>query len=306
MGNGGDPYFLRVLHERNQAHPTRQPLFAKIEDLLSLPVVTCYTSFGYPVMLEDADAEMLEGVLQKMDLKKGLAIMICSPGGDGLAAERMINVCRSYSGTGKFVAIVAGKAKSAATMLCFGASKILMGPNSELGPIDPQLTIRERGRVKRFSVYNVIHSYETLFRAAVRTKGNLEPFLLQLENYDEREIEEMRSAMSLSADIAVRSLAKGMMRGQSERQIRRRIAAFLTPEQTKTHGRPIYREEALRCRLVADEMSPDLLDPVWELHVRTSGFVSSFAAKCIETKEYSFYASPPPDSQEEDADDETN
>jgi ClpP class serine protease len=257
------------------------------------------------VMLEDGDAEMLEGVLQKMDLTKGLALMICSPGGDGLAAERMINVCRSYSRTGEFVAIVPGKAKSAATMVCFGASKILMGPNSELGPIDPQLTTRERGEVKRFSVYNVIHSYETLFRAAVRTGGNLEPFLLQLENYDEREIEEMRSAMSLSADIAVRSLAKGMMRGRSERQIRRQIAGFLTPEQTKTHGRPIYRDEAIRSGLIADEIPAEILDPVWELHVRTSGFVSSFAAKCIETKEYSFYASPA-DSQQEGSNDEAN
>ena len=60
--------------------------------------------------------------------------MINSPGGSGLAAERMINVLRSYSGIGEYWAIVPAKAKSAATMVCLGASKILMGPASELGP----------------------------------------------------------------------------------------------------------------------------------------------------------------------------
>lgn len=76
-----------------------------------------------------------------MDLSKGLIIMINSPGGDGLAAERIINVCRSYSGTGEYQVIVPGKAKSAATMVCFGASAIYMSPTSELGPVDPQIVI---------------------------------------------------------------------------------------------------------------------------------------------------------------------
>ncbi|GAH14065.1 unnamed protein product, partial [marine sediment metagenome] len=44
-----------------------------------------------------------------MDLSKGLALIINSPGGSGLAAERIINVCRSYSGTEEFWAIVPNK-----------------------------------------------------------------------------------------------------------------------------------------------------------------------------------------------------
>lgn len=62
-------------------------------------------------------------------------------------------------------------------MICFGASKIIMGPTSELGPIDPQLTIAEGDEIKRFSVYNVVKSYEDLFSRAVKEKGNLQPYL---------------------------------------------------------------------------------------------------------------------------------
>ena len=235
----------QVQAEQAQGHPTRAHLFAPLEEHLGMPVVTFFTSFLYPVMIEDDDADMLESVLQELDLTNGLALCISSPGGDGLAAERIINVCRSYSKTGEYVTIVPGKAKSAATMVCFGGSKIQMGPTSELGPIDPQLAIGGR----RFSVFNIVESYEDLFRRAVKEKGNLEPYLQQLENYDEREIKELRSALALSDDIAVRALASGMMKGTDEAEIKQKIATFLSPQRTKVHGRAIYRDEARQCGL---------------------------------------------------------
>ena len=82
----------------------------------------------------------------------------------------------------EFWAIVPGKAKSAATMICFGASKILMGVSSELGPIDPQLTITdESGQEKRYSLFSIVKSYQSLFANALKAKGNLQPYLqLQL------------------------------------------------------------------------------------------------------------------------------
>ncbi len=77
-------------------------------------------------------------------------------------------------------------------MICFGASKIIMGTTSELGLIDPQLTTSENSVVRRFSVYNVVESYDDLFSMAVNEKGNLQPYLQQLANYDEREIKDQK------------------------------------------------------------------------------------------------------------------
>ncbi|MEW6185278.1 MAG: hypothetical protein AB1585_06000 [Thermodesulfobacteriota bacterium] len=286
------PVIQRVLTEQHQGHETRQIIFDQLEKELKRPVVSFFTSFRFPVMIEDADADMLEGVLQKLDLTKGLALFINSPGGDGLAAERIVNVCRSYSGTDEYWAIVPGKAKSAATMICFGASKIIMGPTSELGPIDPQLTIPEGNTVKRFSVYNVIESYDDLFLRAVNEKGNLQPYLQQLANYDEREIKEFRAAQSLAEDIAIRTLASGMMNGFSNDEIINKIKIFLTPERTKTHGRPIYREEAEQCGLQIE--SKDVKNRFWELiyelYIRTNNLVSTKSSKCIESKNLSFAA----------------
>jgi len=287
-----NPIIQQVMTEQNQGHETRQEIFRELERELKRPVVSYFTSFKYPVMIDDSDADILEGVLQKMDLSNGLAMIISSPGGDGLAAERIINICRSYSGTGEYWAIIPGKAKSAATMACFGASKILMGATSELGPIDPQLATVENDIVKRFSVYNIVKSYEQLFSKAVKEKGNLQPYLQQLANYDEREIEEFRAALSLSEDIAIRSLSSGMMNGEAQKNIKKKIEIFLTPKRTKTHGRPIYRDEAENCGLAIEKLSVKkrLWTKIYEMYIRSNNFVSTKAMKCIESKEHSFVA----------------
>ncbi len=233
------PVLGRVEEEQMQGHTTRQKLYRELEIELGRPIIAYFTSLARPSMVEDTDADVIEGVLQNMDLSKGFALFISSYGGYGEAAERIINVCRSASATGEFWAIVPGKAKSAATMVCFGASKIYMGASSELGPIDPQLTIIEEGRRKTFSVWNIVRSYEDLFDRAVNEQGNLEPYIQQLQRYDYREIKEFEAAIDLAEDIAIRSLKSGMMKGKTITAIKKQIEIFLTPQRAKSHGRPI-------------------------------------------------------------------
>lgn len=287
-----DPIFGQVMAEQNQIPATRTRVIKNLERILGRPVIVYFTSFNHPVMITDEDADMLEGLLQKMDLSNGLALVINSPGGSGLTAERIIRACRSYSGTDEYWAIVPNKAKSAATMVCFGASKILMGPTSELGPIDPQIKINTN---TLGSAYNVIKSYEDLFDRATKSKGRLEPYLQQLSNYNEKEIDHLRMIQSLSEDIAVKTLANGMMKGISEDDIRSKIQIFLTPEETKTHGRPIYRSDALKCGLKVEKLDAkdDLWKVIYELYIRMNNYVSGRVSKSIETKTYA-YAMPIP------------
>ena len=259
-----------IMEERLQGPGTRKSLYRDIENEIGLPVVAFFTSFVYPVTIEDSDADMLEGVLQKCNLSKGFALFLSSPGGSGLAAERIINICLSYSGTGDYISIVPGKAKSAATMISLGSSKIIMSNTSELGSIDPQIALEEDGRVKWWSVYNIVKSYRNLFEKAVREKGNLQPYLQQLSNYDEREIAHFEAAMALSGDIAIKTLKSGMLSTLSPSRITAKIKHFLTPEEVKVHGRPIYAEEAKRCGLTVEilNVKGDLWPLIYELYLR--------------------------------------
>jgi len=290
----GDPVYKKVREEQLQDHATRKALYEKIEKIIDRPVISLCTSFRYPVMLEDSDADMLEGVLRACDHKKGLALLISSPGGVGLTAERIITICRSYSATGEYSALVPAKAKSAATMICLGASEIIMGNTSELGPIDPQMSVLEDDRVKRFSLYNVVKSYETLFGKAVKEKGHLEPYLQQLSNYDEREISEFRTELSLAEDIAVRALQSGMLKTLPAKDIRKKISIFLIPEKrAKVHARPINAADALSCGLniKLKGVKDKLWDPLYELYIRLNNYVSiNSNAKIIECCDMSYSA----------------
>lgn len=288
----GNTVYQKILNERDQRHESRIELFKKIEKEIGKPLLTYYTSFVYPVMIEDADVDMIEDALNVMNLDNGLALMISSPGGIGLAAERLINVLRSYSGTGDFDVYVIGKAKSAATMVCFGAKTIYMCKTSELGPVDPQLTMKdpETGGAKRFSLVNIVKSYEDLFKRSVKEKGNIEPYLQQLAHYDEREIKEYRDAIDLSEDISIRSLKSGMLSNNKESTIKTKIKGFLSPNKTKSHGRPIYFEETKEAGLNVSsiDMRSKLWDYLFELHNRTEHYTKSKVSKCIEYKGDSF------------------
>ncbi len=58
-----EPVIQQVMTEQNQSHETRKRLFVELEKELKRPVVSFFTSFRFPVTIEDTDADMLEGVL---------------------------------------------------------------------------------------------------------------------------------------------------------------------------------------------------------------------------------------------------
>ena len=108
-GNSTPRTFQTVLQETNQAFELRQPLYRRLAELREGRVIIAFfAKFMDPnVHLQQQDADMVEEVLANSDCTKGISLILNAPGGDGLAAERMIRVCRSYSG-GDFETIVPG------------------------------------------------------------------------------------------------------------------------------------------------------------------------------------------------------
>jgi hypothetical protein len=283
----------QISHETGQYSETRKPLFLKLEKhFAGRAVVSFFTSFKYPVQLDDDDCDMLQSVLQQVDTSKGLVLLISSPGGDGIAAERIVNVCRAYSGTGSYEVVVPGKAKSAATIVCMGASKIWMAPPSELGPVDPQILVFEDNEPRFYSAHNLVKGYDDLFANAVASTGKLEPYVQQLQHYDIREINQYRSLITLSIEMSKKILGAGMMAGITPSEIEGKIKIFLEPGAgTYVHGRPIYRQEATDCGLNVGkiDVSDVLWKTVYELYARTEMFVSSTACKAVESKSEAFF-----------------
>lgn len=85
--------------ETTQDYGLRRPLIAKIEKHFECQVYTFFTSFVSSAQegICDNDAEMLENVLSAEHKGGPSLLIINSPGGQALAAERIVNVCRAYS-----------------------------------------------------------------------------------------------------------------------------------------------------------------------------------------------------------------
>lgn len=84
--------FQTVLQESNQAFELRQPLYQRLAELREgRAIISFFASFTDPsVHLVQPDADMVEEVLANSDCSKGISPLLNAPGGDGLAAERMI------------------------------------------------------------------------------------------------------------------------------------------------------------------------------------------------------------------------
>ena len=162
----------RILEEIHQGHTTRADLYRQIEKEIGPGhrVVAFFTSFFWPVVISDSDADMMEEVLRTTLASTGnkLVLILNSPGGDPLAAERIVHICRSYSKAGEYIVIVPKMAKSAATMISLGASEIWMSKTSELGPIDPQIPVTLEGekRPRYVAAHEIVNSYNELMDKA--------------------------------------------------------------------------------------------------------------------------------------------
>lgn len=285
-----EPFISTLANELRQHERPRQELLRNISNLIGHTAVAFFTSHRYQVMIEEGDADMIEEVLQVTDLSKGLCLILDSPGGDALAAERIVRICREYS-TGNFEVIVPRRAKSAATMIAFGANEIYMTQTATLGPISTQVLRKEPdGEMGQYSAHAILKSYDDLMEKAVNTEGHLEPYLQQLSRYNAMEIEELRTAESLAEDIAVRWLKEGMLSRFSEDEIKEKISIFLKPEATKAHGRDIHYDEAQKCGLNVELVKHNT--PLWhsvaELYTRADHYVCSDYCKLVESPEHHF------------------
>jgi hypothetical protein len=88
--------------------------------------------------------------------------MLHTPGGDVDAAEKLVTLVRSVAGEqGQVRVIVPDYAKSAGTLMALGANSIVMSDSSELGPIDPQISLKDgHGNEVNHSVLTYLNAYQ--------------------------------------------------------------------------------------------------------------------------------------------------
>lgn len=111
----------------------RQLLIADIEAISNRALLVYFAQLDQAISASDPDdlSEIISGIdCDHVDL------LLQTPGGDVDATEKIVSVLRkSFS---SYRVIVPSWAKSAGTVIALSSVNIVMGVNSELGPIDPQ------------------------------------------------------------------------------------------------------------------------------------------------------------------------
>ena len=121
---------------------SRIELYREWESLRNRPLIAYVTSIRPNLscsMASDAVPFIIDQINAMPSDKKEIDFLIISNGGDPITAQRIISIMRERFE--KIAVVVPYVAFSAATVLSFGADEIVMHPYSNLGPVDPQLTV---------------------------------------------------------------------------------------------------------------------------------------------------------------------
>jgi len=190
----------------------------------------------------------------------GLDLVLHTPGGSISAAESIVDyLLKVYKGDMRV--IVPQIAMSAGTMIACASREILMGKQSNLGPIDPQLN--------GLPAYGVLDEFDR----AVKAAGNLGAARIWqtiIGKYHPTFLSSCEHAIELSKGIVKNWLEQGMFKGdpKSKSKANKVVRALSSTQLNREHGRHIHAERCAEIGLKITELESDqqLQDLVLTVH----------------------------------------
>lgn len=242
----------------------RQDLIGEIERLTGHKLI-CYLG-GHHGEISRDDAVFFGDLLHNIPADHPVDLLLQTPGGDIDAAEKLISMVRNRVGSAKLRVIVPDYAKSAGTLIALGADVVMMSDSSELGPIDPQVTMVDSSGNQ---VTMPIHSYLEAFREhseALRIDPTDPVARLMLGKMDPTKFKHFEMVMRRARTIAEDLLKQGMLRSppaSSSASFTAIAAALLDPNRWPSHGQVICAEDAIEIGLTVDRRDSD--NAQWQL-----------------------------------------
>ena len=158
----GIPIQSPIYHAQRADQYARQDLIRQYEDEYSCCLLVMIAS---PIFRQSFT--MFEELIYDADPDRDIHLLLHSPGGDGEIAIRIVRAAQSRCA--KLTVIVPDMAKSAATLLSLGANNIMMGPASDLGPIDPQIFVNNQNWVAAKDIIAAVDDAAERVRASPET-----------------------------------------------------------------------------------------------------------------------------------------
>lgn len=211
----------------------RQLLISDIEEVTGREVVVYF--FQLPEGIGHTDADDISEIIDGLSTRS-IDLIIQTPGGMVDAVEKLVIVLKSRLDS--YRVIVPSLAKSGGTVIAMSASEILLGVNSELGPVDPQMFL-----------------------------PNIGPVPCEFVSKDESQPEVVRqmagSAVERMRALARKILKDGMLSSADDDKLDNVIQKISSSDTYKSHGAVIDFSEAEEIGLAVKWMEPQ--EELWRL-----------------------------------------
>ncbi len=224
--------------------------------------------------------EVIQGITSEE-----LDLILHLPGGSAEATESVVSFLRS-----KFKSIrviVPHAAMSAATMLACSANTIVMGAQSSLGPIDPQIILNTPLGAGSIPAQAILDQF-ALAKRECQDPKLLAAWLPMLSQYGPALLVQCSEALNLSKELVTNWLTRYMFGGKkTAKRTATKIAKQLSNHKLyKTHARHINRDQARSFGLIVDDLEEnkrfeELVMSVF--HAITHTFTGTGATKIIES-----------------------
>lgn len=178
----------------------------------------------------------LEDLIYDADPGQDLHVLLDSPGGDGETAIRMVRSMQARCR--ELTVIVPDQAKSAATLIALGAHHILMGPTSDLGPVDPQFRLRRENGWDLVAAKDIVAAVDAAMDAVTKSPDTFPLHASLLADVNALMVQSARTAILRSDDLLREALESHPERGADE--VARLSSALHGPliEQPRSHAAP--------------------------------------------------------------------
>lgn len=242
----------------------RQELISEIEKVTGNKLI-CYLG-GHSGQINRDDAVFFGDLLHNIPANHPVDLLLQTPGGDIDAAEKLFKMIRNRVRSAQLRVIVPDYAKSAGTLIALGADVVMMSDSSELGPIDPQVTLEDSSGNQ---MATPIHSYLEAFREhseALRRKPDDPVALQMLKKIDPIKFKHFEMVMRRARTIAEELLQQGMLRSRpaaSGPSYTKIANDLLDPTLWPSHGQMICAEDAIEIGLTVDRRDPE--DEEWQM-----------------------------------------
>lgn len=219
-------------------------------------------------------------VMYGMDWSRNLTLILHTPGGVTNAAETVVSYLKS-----KFIdieVIVPVFAMSAGTMISLASNRIVMGRQSQLGPIDPQMPVMGR----YVSARAVVDQFERAKGEILSNLNAAHVWAPILQSLGPALLNEAQNALEYGETMVRQWLTERMFSSftDPEEKARNTASHFNDASKHKSHGRRIDRNEARKNDVVVEDLEDNqaLQEAVLNAyHLMTILFENGPAAKVM-------------------------